>query len=291
MACRSAWLVYKTGAEVRFATTPLEKLEAKMDKANSLLCVGLDPEAGRLPTRFQQEKNPLFAFCREVIALTAPYACAFKPNTAFFEAAGAHGWEQLAMVFGLLREWHPDTFTICDAKRGDIGSTNQGYVAAVFDQLGADAITLHPYLGREALSPFLDRADKVSVLLCRTSNPGAGEMQDLMVQSRPLWEHVAAQVSGSWNQRGNCMLVVGATWPDEMRRIRAVAPSMPFLVPGIGAQGGDVHAVVESGLRADGKGLLISSSRSIMYASDPAEAAKATRDAINTARERVYASK
>ncbi len=262
-----------------------------MEASGSLLCVGLDPELARVPERFHAELHPLFAFCREVIDATAPFACAFKPNTAFFEALGAQGWTELAMIFAHVREHHPDVFLICDAKRGDIGSTNTGYVSAVFDGLRADAITLHPYLGAEALRPFLEREEKASIVLCRTSNAGAGELQDLQIDGKPLWEHVAARVSNEWNARGNCMLVLGATWPAEMRRIREIAPEMTFLVPGIGAQGGDVEATVQAGLRADGKGLVISSSRAILYATDPAQAARETRDAINAARERVYAGR
>ncbi len=274
----------------------LQKLEARMDASSSLLCVGLDPELARLPERFRREPHPFLTFCRWIIEQTAAFACAFKPNTAFFEAHGARGWEELQMVFAHLRASCPDHLTICDSKRGDIGSTNRGYVQAVFgdidgaseDALHADAITLHPYLGREALAPFLERADKLSIILCRTSNPGAGELQDLLAAGKPLWQHVAERVSGEWNTHNNCMLVIGATYPDEMRRIRALAPAMSFLVPGIGAQGGDLEATVWAGLRADGKGLVLSSSRAILYADDPASEARQTRDAINSAREAVH---
>ncbi len=273
---------------IRVVSQALRKLENRMDASGSLLCVGLDPEMARLPERFRREAHPLFEFCREVIDATAEFACAFKPNTAFFEASGAQGWAELEMVFRYLREKHPDMFLICDAKRGDIGSTNGGYVKAVFDELGADAITLHPYLGAEALGPFLEREDKASIVLCRTSNPGAGELQDLVSEGRPMWETVAARVSKDWNARGNCMLVVGATWPEEMRRVRAIAPEMTLLVPGIGAQGGDVEATVRAGLRSDGKGLVVSSSRAILYAADPSAEARKTRDALHAARERVH---
>jgi orotidine-5'-phosphate decarboxylase len=163
-------------------------------------------------------------------------------------------------------------------------------VASIFDAMGFDSVTLHPYLGREALEPFLDRKDKVSIVLCRTSNPGAGEFQDLDCKGRPLWESVAARVSADWNAAGNCMFVVGATYPEEMRRIRAIAPEIPFLVPGVGAQGGDVAAVVSAGLDARGKGLLISSSREIVFNDDPARAARDLRDEINAAREAAHAS-
>ena len=262
-----------------------------MERSNSLLCVGLDPELSRLPRHFAEDAYPLFSFCRHIVDETAEFSCAFKPNTAFFEAHGADGWAQLSMLFAYLRERHPAHFTICDAKRADIGSTNGGYVHAVFDELGADAITLHPYLGREALLPFLNRADKASILLCRTSNPGAGELQDLLLGGKPLWEHVAERVHTTWNPHGNCMLVVGATYPEEMGRIRIVAPAMSFLVPGIGAQGGDIASTVRAGLREDGRGLVLSSSRAILYGSDPRTIARETRDAINTAREVVLAQR
>lgn len=264
---------------------PLQKLERRMERSNSLLCIGLDPEMSRISERFGREPHPLFAFCREIVDSTAEFAAAFKPNTAFFEAHGSRGWDELAMLFSHVREQYPEHFSICDAKRGDIGSTNRGYVRAVFDEFGADAITLHPYLGAEALAPFLERQDRVSILLCRTSNAGAGELQDLSLDGRPLWEHVAERASTVWNSHQNCMLVVGATWPEEMRRIREIAPEMSFLVPGIGAQGGDVDAIVQAGLRADGKGLLLSSSRAVLYSERPADEARATRDLINAARE------
>lgn len=260
-----------------------------MEASQSMLCVGLDPVLSQLPARFRSESHPLFSFCRFVIDQTAESCCAFKPNTAFFEAHGTHGWQQLALVFDHLRTQHAGHFTVCDAKRADIGSTNQGYVQAVFEELGADAITLHPYLGREALTPFLQRAEKASVLLCRTSNPGAGELQDMACEGKPLWQHVAEHVSRDWNTHGNCMLVVGATWPAEMEQIRATAPELTFLVPGIGAQGGDIDAVVRAGLRADGKGLLLSSSRAIAASPDPAAAARTARDAMERARETTLA--
>lgn len=261
-----------------------------MEASGSLLCVGLDPEHERIPLDVfgAGGRDPVVTFCARIVELTAEYACAFKLNTAFFEARGSAGWSEMESVMSMLHQQCPDHFLICDAKRADIGNTNRGYVQAVFDGLGADAITLHPYLGAEALAPFLEREDKASIVLCRTSNAGAGELQDLVVHGKRLWEHTAARVAGSWNARGNCMLVVGATWPDEMRRIREIAPEMTFLVPGVGAQGGDIEKTVQAGLRADGKGLVISSSRAIMYADDPAAVARDTRDAINQARERIH---
>lgn len=266
----------------------LHKYEARAEAIESLLCVGLDPEPGRIPERFRGDEWPLFAFNRWIIEQTHVYAAAYKPNMAFYEARGLQGLRELEMTMEYLVASHPEIVTICDAKRADIGNTNRGYVSSIFDRMGFDAVTLHPYLGREALAPFLERADKVCVILCRTSNSGAGEFQDLQIGGKPLWEAVAARVSGAWNSLGNCMLVVGATYPAEMRCIRAIAPDVTFLVPGVGAQGGDVAAVVDAGLDARGKGLIISSSRSILFSDDPAAAARALRDEINAAREAVH---
>ena len=268
----------------------MDKFERRADAVGSLVCVGLDPEFERVPEPLKGEKFPLFAFNRWIIEQTHSYATSYKPNMAFYEARGALGLRELELTMEYLRSEHPDIFTICDAKRADIGNTNRGYVASIFDGMGFDAVTLHPYLGREALTPFLERQDKVSIVLCRTSNPGAGELQDLECDGRPLWENVASRVNASWNVAGNCMLVVGATYPEEMRRIRAIAPGIPFLVPGAGAQGGDVAAVVAAGLDARGLGLLISSSRAILFSDDPAGAARTLRDEINVAREAVHAA-
>jgi orotidine-5'-phosphate decarboxylase len=261
----------------------VEKFERRAKAVSSLVCVGLDPEMAKVPERFLGLELPLFAFNKWVIERTAEYAVAFKPNAAFYEARGVVGLRELEATVEYLRSEHPDVVTICDAKRADIGNTNRGYVEAVFDAMGFDAITLHPYLGREALMPFLEREDKASIVLCRTSNPGAGEFQDLMVGGEPMWARVAERVSREWNAKGNCMLVVGATYPEEMRRIREIAPEMVFLVPGVGAQGGDAAAVVEAGMDAKGMGLMISSSRGILFAADPGAAAKALRDEIRSA--------
>jgi orotidine-5'-phosphate decarboxylase len=270
-------------------SSAIHKFEARAAAVNSLLCVGLDPEVGKIPDRFLRDELPMFAFCRWIIEQTHTFAAAYKPNMAFFEARGTLGLREIERTVEYLRSDHPQIFTICDAKRGDIGNTNRGYVASIFDEMGFDSVTLHPYLGREALMPFLEREDKVSIILCRTSNPGAGELQDLQLAGRPLWEHVAERVSEDWNANKNCMLVVGATYPEEMQRIRKIVPALPFLVPGIGAQGGDVAAVVANGLDAKGGGLMISSSRGILYATDPAATARQLRDDINAAREAIHA--
>jgi orotidine-5'-phosphate decarboxylase len=271
-------------------TTPsiLQKYNRRAEAIDSLLCVGLDTEFDKIPAKFLAAEFPQLAFNRWIIDQTAEYTAAYKPNMAFYEARGAQGLAELQMTMEYLQTHYSDIVTICDAKRADIGNTNQGYVASIFDRLGFDAITLHPYLGSEALAPFLERSDKACIILCRTSNPGAGEFQDLDIGGRPLWQAVAEKVSSDWNTNGNCMLVVGATYPDEMRKIRAIAPDMTFLVPGVGVQGGDVHAVVAAGLDADGKGLIVNSSRGIVFSDNPGLAARALRDEINVARKAVH---
>ncbi len=259
----------------------LVKYNRRVARANSLLCVGLDSAYDQLPERFQSEPVPQFAFNRWIIEQTHPYVSAYKPNIAFYEAQGVLGLRALELTLAYLNAQHPDIVTICDAKRADIGTTNQGYVSGILDGLGFDALTLNPYLGGEALAPFLQRTDKACILLCRTSNPGAGELQDLVVDGKPLWHIVAERVRDDWNTYGNCMLVAGATYPDELRQIRAIVGDMTLLVPGIGAQGGDIAATVQAGLNAAGAGMIINSSRGIIFADDPGAAAHALRDAIN----------
>jgi len=263
-----------------------QKYISRVATVDSLLCVGLDSQIERLPQRFREEKHPQFEFNRWIIDSTHPHVSAYKPNIAFYEERGAQGLLELKMTVDYLRQNYPDIMTICDAKRADIGSTNKGYVAAIFDGFGFDAITLHPYLGYEALSPFLDRTEKACIILCRTSNPGAGEFQDLLVNGKPLWRIVAEHVRDQWNVKGNCMLVVGATYPDELRLIREIMEDMTFLVPGIGAQGGDLQKTMNAGLNHSNQGMIINSSRSIIFADDPASAAHQLRDEINRYRGR-----
>jgi len=259
----------------------IDKYNSRADTVNSLLCVGLDSEYERLPERFKDAQLPQFAFNRWIIEQTYWYVSAYKPNMAFYEARGEEGLRSLVMTMDYLRYQHPDILTICDAKRADIGSTNQGYVAGLLDRLGFDAITLNPYLGREALAPFLNRADKGCILLCRTSNPGASEFQDLKIEGKPLWRVVAERVAQEWNTNNNCMLVAGATYPDELRAIRAAVGEMTLLVPGIGAQGGDVEQTVRAGLNTQKKGMIINVSRSILFAENPQHEAETLRDQIN----------
>lgn len=256
----------------------IDKYNQRAKKINSLLCVGLDADFGKIPKRFLKMKFPQFEFNKWIIKETYQYAAAFKMNSAFYEARGDKGMKELKMTMDYLGAKLPKVFLICDCKRADIGNTNNGYVTAIFDWLGFDAVTLHPYLGLEALLPFLDRKDKVSIILCRTSNRGAGEFQDLKTTwtsdvQVPLWQIVAQRVSKNWNKNKNCMLVVGATYPKEMKKIRSIVGDMTMLVPGIGAQGGDIKAVLKAGLNKKGLGLIINSSRGIIFAKNPKEEA------------------
>ena len=250
------------------------------------LVVGLDTDPQRLPESLSPGAPPadrVVEFNRLIVEATAELACAYKPNSAFYEALGADGFRALSETVAAIREQAPAAAIILDAKRADIGSTNAGYVTAAFDQLGADAITVHPYLGGEALQPFLARQEKLVFVLARTSNPGAGELQDLLVDGVPLYRHVARTVAGEWNAAGNCGLVVGATYPDELRQVREDVPAlMPILIPGAGAQGGDVAAVVAANREAGSNAFLINSSRSILYASPGEDFVEAARSAAES---------
>lgn len=262
----------------------IEKYDRRVECVDSLLCVGLDSDYDRLPDRFKEEELPQFAFNRWIIEQTHACASAYKPNIAFYEARGIEGLRSLEATQNYLHEHHPDILTICDAKRADIGSTNRGYVTAIFDRLGFDAVTLNPYLGGEALAPFLAREDKACILLCRTSNPSAGEFQDLSIDGKPLWVIVAEHITQQWNTRGNCMLVAGATYPDDVRRIRALAGEMTLLVPGIVTQGGDIEQVMLAGMNSQGRGMIVNASRAVIFADDPEAAARALRDIMNSYR-------
>jgi orotidine-5'-phosphate decarboxylase len=267
----------------------IELLRARW-AAGTLLCVGLDPEVERLPDGVGGASMPerFVAFNGAIIEATADLVCAYKPNAAFYEAHGPAGVDALVRTIALIHERAPSVPVLLDAKRGDMANTSRLYARAVFDACDADAVTVQPYQGEEALAPFLERAERGVFVLCRTSNPGAVEMQDLQVNGEPLYLTLARRVAEHWNARGNCGLVVGATWPDELRAIRAAAPELPILVPGIGAQGGDLEASVRAGRDARGQGLLLSASRSVLYASAGADFARAARaeavrlcDAIN----------
>jgi len=259
----------------------IEKYDRRVAAVNSFVCIGLDSDIERIPVQFQQQEHPQFAFNRWIIDQTHEFASAYKPNIAFYEARGDAGLRDLKLTMDYLCEHHPDILTICDAKRADIGTTNIGYVHAIFDWFGFDAITLHPYLGQEALMPFLKRADKGCIILCRTSHPGSSEFQNLEFNGKPLWMILAERVHEYWNTLGNCMLIVGATYPEELRQIRDIIGNMTLLIPGIGAQGGNIEQTVHAGLNAEGKGMIINSSRGIIFSEDPARAAQQLRNAIN----------
>lgn len=271
----------------------LEKLLAAERSNQSLLCVGLDPEPERLPEDLRAlpvEKGVAY-FCRAIIEATAPYVSVFKPNLAFFEVLGPAGLVALQEVIRAIPAHIP---VLADAKRGDIGNTARNYAAALFETYGCDAVTINPYLGYDAVAPFLAYRDRGVILLCRTSNPGARDFQDLPVQEvdgsvRPLYQVVARRVL-SWNEANNCGLVVGATYPQELQVIRGLCPELPILVPGIGAQGGSIEATVPAAVDSQGERAMISISRAILYADSgaryaeaAASAARAFRDQINHA--------
>lgn len=270
-------------------------------KLNSLwqqkrfVCVGLDSDWDKIPASLKKNfdktniADVMFAFNQSIIDATAQLVCAYKPNVAFYEARGERGLTALLKTVQYIKTNYPDIPVILDAKRADIGSTNNGYARFAFDYLGVDAITVHPYLGKEALQPFLDRTDKGIIVLVRTSNPGAGEFQDLLVSTtsnsnyenrEPLYLKVARSVTESWNANGNCLVVVGATYPQELARVRAVIGEMPILIPGVGAQGGDIQATVEAGKAQNSWGMIINSSRGIIFASEGNDYAQSARLAV-----------
>lgn len=300
-------------------TTPsfTHTLRQRWQAADSMLCVGLDPDPARIPAHLGTGPEAIDRFCRDIIAATADTVCAFKPQIAYFAAQGAE--EVLAGLIAHIHAKHPGIPVILDAKRGDIGSTARQYGVEAFDRFKADALTLSPFMGFDSIEPYFEWAGRGLILLCRTSNPGGNDLQALSVlpagnatgippgaqsprqsasdtasgaQPEKLYEHLARLAAGPWNVNGELGLVVGATFPDELARVRALAPRLPLLVPGVGAQGGDVNATVRAGLDADGYGLVINSSRAILYAgkgtdfADQArKAAVATRDAIRAARD------
>ena len=263
----------------------MDRLRDRWHSADTLVCVGLDPEPAKFPAKFANDPNAIFEFCRDIADATAPYACAFKPQIAHF--AAMHAEEALRMLIMHIRFRYPQIPVILDSKRGDIGSTAQHYASEAFDRYCADAVTVNPYMGRDSAQPFLDHADKGVVILCRTSNAGAGDLQDLLVDGRPLYQHVAEKVARDWNANNNCALVVGATWPEQLREVRSIVGDVPFLVPGVGAQGGDVEAVMKHGSTADDTGLIISSSRAILYASKGDDYAEAAARAARTLRDEI----
>ncbi len=261
------------------------KLEHAWSSTGSMLCVGLDPDPTRLPTPFRGDAHAVERFCIAIVDATAHAACAFKPQIAYFAACGAEA--PLERICAYIREAYPDHVLILDAKRGDIGPTAEQYATEAFVRYGADAVTVNPYLGTDSVTPFLRHEGKGTIVLCRTSNPGGDDFQSLIVDGDPLYVHVARKVANEWSQIGECALVVGATYPAEIAIARKTVGTLPLLVPGVGAQGGEVIATVQAGSTTAGCGLIINSSRAILYASSgddfeqaAALVAVATRDAI-----------
>jgi uridine monophosphate synthetase len=256
-------------------------LEKRIDDCSSLLCVGLDPH---IPDLKEPTAASALDFCLNLVKQTAPYAAAFKPNAAFFEVFGAEGWIVLKQVIDAIHEESNRLGSkipiILDAKRGDIASTAEAYAKSAFENLGVDCITLSPYLGKDSIEPFIKDQEKGIFLLCKTSNPGSGDLQDLILESGDsLYIHVA-RLAQQWNTKNNIGLVVGATHIDSMKRVRAAAPDLWFLVPGVGTQGGDLESAMKAGLRKDGKGMLINASRGISRSNNPRKAAVELRDQI-----------
>ncbi len=265
-------------------TTFLDMLHSASTRNHSMLCVGLDPEPARFPVQMQGNPRKIYDFCAAIVDATADVVCAFKPQIAYFAAHGAE--DQLERLMQHLRANAPQVPIILDAKRGDIGSTAEQYAKEAFERYGADAVTLSPFMGFDSVAPYLAYPGKGAFLLCRTSNPGGDDLQNqrlASVDGQPLlYEHIAGLVQGPWNKNGQLGLVVGATYPAEIERVRALAPTVPLLIPGVGAQGGDAAATVRAGWRPNGP-IVVNSSRAILYASNGADfAAAARREAIKT---------
>jgi orotidine-5'-phosphate decarboxylase len=266
-----------------------QALAAAWQKNDSLLCVGLDPDPARFPAHLEGRPDAILEFCRSIVDATADLVCCFKPQIAYFAAHRAEG--ELEALIAHIHARHPGIPVILDAKRGDIGSTAAQYAKEAFERYGADALTVNPYLGKDSVDPYLAHAGKGVILLCRTSNPGGSDLQFLDVGGKKLYEHVAELVAREWNAAGQCALVVGATFPDEIARVRRIVGDLPLLVPGIGAQGGDVEATVRAGCAKNdgrrGAGLMINSSRAILYAGHGEDYAQAARRAASETRESI----
>lgn len=263
----------------------ISRLYAAARRNQSLVCVGLDPELERIPEHIRALPQPVFEFNRRIVDATAEFACCFKPQFAHYAALGAE--DQLLATIGYIHQQHPGLPVILDSKRSDIGSTAAKYAQESFGRYEADAVTVNPYLGFDSVEPFLAWQDRGVILLCRTSNPGARDFQDLSCDGRPLYMHVAERVATQWNAGGQCMLVVGATYPRELAAVRAAVGELPLLVPGVGAQGGDVAAAVRAGLAADGMGMVLNSSRGIIYAGGGEDFAAAARGAARKLRDEI----
>jgi orotidine-5'-phosphate decarboxylase len=265
----------------------VQQLAEAWSRNDSLVCVGLDPETEKLPPHIAQQRSPIFQFNKAIIDATADLVCCYKPQFAHYAACGAE--DQLEQSIEYIHRTYPGIPVILDAKRGDVGNTAKQYAIEAFERYSADAVTVNPYLGFDSLEPFLSYQNKGVIVLCRTSNPGARDLQDLEVNGRKLYQVVAEHAARRWNERGNCLLVVGATYPQELAEVRAIVGDMAFLVPGVGAQGGDIAQAVKNGQTASGAGLIISSSRAILYAARDESFATAARAATQTLRDQINA--
>ena len=258
----------------------VQRLNRACEAHRSLVCVGLDPDPARMPI------EDVLDFNKAIVDATHDLVCAYKPNLAFYEALGLSGLEALRDTIEHIRQHAPDVMLIADAKRGDIGNTSRAYARSLFEVWGFDAATVNPYLGSDSVEPFLAYENKGVFLLCRTSNPGAADLQDLPIvdDGEPLYMHVARKAR-EWNTHGNACLVVGATYPEELKRVREMCPDMPILLPGVGAQAGDLAAAVRNGVDSEGRLAIVNSSRGILYASKGPDFAEAARRAAETLRE------
>ncbi len=254
-----------------------QQLAAAWQTNNSLLCVGLDPDPAKFPAHLKGRDDAIFEFCKGIVDATADLVCSFKPQSAYFAARRAE--DQLEALIEHIHTRHPGIPVILDAKRGDIGSTAEQYAVEAFERFKADAVTVNPYMGRDSVEPYLAYPDKGVILLCRTSNAGGSDLQFLDVGGEKLYERVARLAAQEWNTTGQIGLVVGATFPAEIARVRALIGDMPLLVPGIGAQGGDIEATVKAGRTGNGTGLMIHSSRAILFAGKDEHFAAAARQA------------
>jgi orotidine-5'-phosphate decarboxylase len=269
----------------------IDKLAHSWQQNHSLLCVGLDPDLKKIPADIAAQPDAIFQFCKQIIDATADLACSIKPQIAYFAALRAE--DQLEAICQYIKTSYPHLPIILDAKRGDIGATAEQYAREAFERYDADAVTVNPYMGFDSIAPYLEWKERGAIVLCRTSNEGGSDLQFLDVGGKPLYQHVAQLVADKWNRNGQCALVVGATFPNEIAAVRQLVGNMPLLIPGIGAQGGDVAATVAAGKTADGSGMMINSSRAILYAQATGNesftqaarrVALETRDAINAYR-------
>ena len=245
------------------------------------VCVGLDSDFAKIPSSVKREysiEESIVEFNKAIIDCTFDLVCAYKMQSSYYEAEGSKGIRALRKTVKYIKRNYPDIQLILDAKRADIGSTNEGYVKSIFDYLGFDAVTVNPYLGREALEPFLERKDKGIIVLVKTSNPGSGEFQNLYVSGKPLYQIVAKNIAKKWNKNGNCCVVVGATYPEELKEVRKIIGDMPILIPGIGTQGGNIDETIKNGRGKKNWGMIINSSRGIIFASAGKDFAKVARE-------------